>query len=266
MTHPLDGVRLKIIRAQEHLDALDRENKAYMDSDSYEIVYERDGERSRHVYRFHVRQPPPLRLSILMGDCLYNLRSGLDHLAWQLVLLNDGTPTTRTDFPIFKDEPVFREHKKNKRAPTGVVGGVSQQAAALIERLQPYNRTDGPPEGHPHWVLHHLNNVDKHRRLSLIALGSTNTQTTLTNAAGHPIMALQLLDHPQGAGPVDDGAEIGVFPILGNPEMKVQFQAGAFVALNEATMPNHRPIGYVIEDSLEFVRDVVIPGFEPFFD
>jgi hypothetical protein len=200
-----------------------------------------------------------------MGDCLHNLRSSLDHLAWQLVLADGGTPTTRTDFPIFKCEGLFREHKKSKKAPTGVVGGVSQQAAALIESLQPYNRTDGSPEEHPLWVVHHLNIIDKHRRLSLTTLGRTNTQTTLTNAAGHPIFALQLLDHPQGAGPVDDGAEVAAFPILDNPEMKVKVEGAAFVALKEATMPSHRPIGYIIEESLEFVRDVVIPKFESEF-
>ncbi len=266
MTHPLDGTRLKIVRAEEHLDTLDGENRAYMDDQPYEIVHERDEERSSDVYRFHVRQPPPLRLSILMGDCLHNLRSGLNHLAWQLVFADSGTPTTQTDFPIFKAESDFRAHKKRKKAPTGVAGGVSQQAAALIERLQPYNKTDGSPEEHPLWILHYRNNVDKHRRLSLTTLGTSNTQITLTNTAGHPISALQFLDHPRGAGPVDDGTEVGAFPILDNPEMKINMQGTAFVALNEATVPNHRPIGYIVEESLEFVRDVVVPGFEPFFN
>jgi len=146
------------------------------------------------------------------------------------------------------------------------VGGVCEEAAALIETLQPYNRTDGPPEEHPLWVLYNLNNIDKHRYLNLATLGTTNTQTTLTDAAGHPIFAIQLLDHPAGAGPVADGAEIAAFPLLGDPEKRLRMEAGAFVALKEAEHLAHRPVGSVVETSLEFVRDDLIPAFERFFE
>lgn len=265
MSSPLEGVRLKVARAEEHLQTLDEENRAYFEGRPYEIVHERDEERSRHVYRFRVRQTPPLRLSILMGDCLHELRSSLDYLAWQLVLENGGTPTRQTSFPIHKAEEAFREYKRSRRVPTGVAGGVSDEAAALIETLQPYNRTDGPPEGHPLWVLQDLNNIDKHRHLNLATLGTTNTQTTLTNAAGHPIFGMQLLDHPAGAGPVEDGAVIAAFPILDDPDRRLQVQGAAFVALEEAESVAHRPISAVAEASLEFVRDVVIPSFQPLF-
>ncbi|CAN5513249.1 hypothetical protein BH24ACT22_BH24ACT22_14000 [soil metagenome] len=266
MSRSLEGVRLKLNRAAEHLQQLDEENRVYLEGKPYEVIHERDEERSRHVYRFRVRQPPPLRLSILMGDCLHNIRSGLDYLAWQLVLAEGGTPTIKTSFPIFKDEGKFREFKGGRKAPTGVVGGISEEAAAHIETLQPYNRTEGPPEGHALWVLHTLNNIDKHRHLNLTTLGTTNTQTTLTDAAGHPIFAIQLLDQPAGAGPVEDGAEIAAFPILDDHEKKVQMQGAAFVALEEAQALAHSPISSVAEASLEFVRDTVIPAFEPYFD
>src|SRR5215212_3239531 len=110
MSHPLEGVRLKVIRAAEHLQTLDEENRAYFEGKPYEVVHERDEERSRHVYRFHVRQPPPLRLSILVGDCFHNIRSSLDHLAWQLVLADGGTPTKRV-FPSSRTKEVFESSR-----------------------------------------------------------------------------------------------------------------------------------------------------------
>ena len=36
------------------------------------------------------------------GEVAYNLRSGLDHLVWQLVLANGETPDTRPSSRFFK--------------------------------------------------------------------------------------------------------------------------------------------------------------------
>jgi hypothetical protein len=40
--------------------------------------------------------PPVHKWGLVVGDVLHNLRSALDHLAWQLVLANGKSPTSRT--------------------------------------------------------------------------------------------------------------------------------------------------------------------------
>jgi hypothetical protein len=59
-----------------------------------------DSDAWEWVERFQVVREPPLRLGVMFGDCVQNLRSALDHLAWQVTLLDGGTPGDSTQFPI----------------------------------------------------------------------------------------------------------------------------------------------------------------------
>lgn len=83
MGHALDGVKLKVARAAEHLDVLRVECSAYLDSRPYELVRkpQLEGEDSEDLLFWKVHHLPPLRLSVLLGDLLHNLRSSLDHIA-----------------------------------------------------------------------------------------------------------------------------------------------------------------------------------------
>lgn len=103
---------------------------------------------------------------------LYNLRSALDHLAWELVLLSGGTPTKETQFPI-RDTP----HDKNGK-PRPLKSLLSQvkdnTILGLLNECQPY-AGDGteqisPFDAHsqPLWHLKSLNNLDKHRLLLVV--------------------------------------------------------------------------------------------------
>lgn len=58
-----------------------------------------DANTSEWVVRFCVLEAPPLKWGVLIGDVVHNLRSALDHLAWQLVLRNGGESSWRTQFP-----------------------------------------------------------------------------------------------------------------------------------------------------------------------
>jgi hypothetical protein len=70
-----------------------------------------------------VNHPPPLPLSVLLGVFLHNLRSSLDHIAWQLVLDNGGTPVKKTSFQIVL---------KRKGALPKIAGGISAKAATTV--------------------------------------------------------------------------------------------------------------------------------------
>lgn len=71
---------------------------------------------------------------MMTGEVLHNLRSALDHLADALVRANGGTPTEYTAFPISTTGLTRTGNPKN----INVDGGVSPQALALIQCLQPY--------------------------------------------------------------------------------------------------------------------------------
>lgn len=160
-----------------------------------------------------MHHPLPLRLSVLLGELLHNLRSGLDHVAWQLVLANGGTPNKKTSFPVLV---------KRKNAPLQIVGGISTQAAALAGDLQPYNNASGAPEEDPLHVLSTLNNIDKHREFNIAVLNVTDILEAhlLTEDGTGIFMTFQLLSNVGKDKPITDGVIAGRPPFPANPGQK----------------------------------------------
>ena len=57
--------------------------------------------------------------SLILGDLLHNLRSALDHLAWQLVVDGGGTPSQDTNFPVCCSTQVSRVQRSLSGAQPG---------------------------------------------------------------------------------------------------------------------------------------------------
>ncbi len=134
----LHGPRAKLRRAKEHLEALDTAARAFAEREPYAVRRERESQEGWQVAYFHIHEPPPLRLGIILGDFFYNLRSCLDHLAWQLVLLNGGTPGDHTAFPVICKPGNW------KSAGGGALKGVRKDHFDAIEALQPYPTRKDP--------------------------------------------------------------------------------------------------------------------------
>jgi hypothetical protein len=102
--HPLDGVRAKWERLKEQFDQLLTETDTWFNKqpEPHFSVGEFDTEAWEWIERFQIREPPPPRLGVLLGDVLHNLRSALDHLMWQVTVLDGGTPNRSTQFPIIR--------------------------------------------------------------------------------------------------------------------------------------------------------------------
>ncbi len=182
----LEGVWRKIARANVHLQTFGVEERAFLDRKPYRLRVDIDtqssGDMVNEILVVETTDSVPADLSVLIGDVLYNLRSALDHLAWQLVLANQGTPNDKTAFPIFNDRTVIRNGKAVERW-LNIAGGVHRDALALIEESQPYLRTDGPTM-HPLWILNELVNIDKHRLLLVLATVYESIDMTSRGARG----------------------------------------------------------------------------------
>jgi hypothetical protein len=80
---------------------------------------------------------------------------------WAMVTKRCPDPAWHVHFPVFHKAP-------NRKAVRNAIGkGVSDEAFAILEALQPYHRV--PPEGHWLAMLHSLNITDKHKLLLVIA-------------------------------------------------------------------------------------------------
>jgi hypothetical protein len=101
---------------------------------------------------------------MILGDAVQNLRSALDHLAQQLYLVGTGGSAGYRDKTSFFIAPKASEYKRHV---SGKVEGMRKDAIDALSALEPYNGG----KGHDFWILHRLNNIDKHR--TIVAAGSS---------------------------------------------------------------------------------------------
>src|SRR5712692_3218619 len=129
-------VRVKIERAKKHLRDLETELIAFRDEHLNVIVSQKDANAGQC-------DRPPIHLPKLpwnavatAGDIVHNLRSALDHLAYQLAVVGIGNPNvepSRTvEFPIAKDAATCEANKARK------VKGMRPEAVRTIDALKPY--------------------------------------------------------------------------------------------------------------------------------
>lgn len=101
--------------------------------------------------------------SLDAGECINNLRSSLDYLAYSLAQLKKDPPDKPSQlyFPICFSESEFSQKVQ------GCLQQLPNEASMLIKQIQPYQRDGSPENGSPDTdtllLLRDLNNSDKHR-------------------------------------------------------------------------------------------------------
>lgn len=162
--HPLDGARLKLARAEEHIRELEQGIRVYLDTHPYE--FGRSCETHGHVVPVQLRAIPPAHLCAMVGDCLSNLRASVDLIFWTLALETGPKDPDRERifFPIFSNEQKFQA------AVPGFARYVSPEAADLIEDVQPFRTRNAALA-----VLRTLSNKDRHGFLALTVRGRVTT-------------------------------------------------------------------------------------------
>jgi hypothetical protein len=100
MATDLSGVMLKIERADAHLAELKDSIEDAHNASGEHFACEVDSQSGEYVYRAHGLPEIDPKWSLIVGELLYNLRSALDHLAWQLVKLDGRKPGKHTQFPV----------------------------------------------------------------------------------------------------------------------------------------------------------------------
>lgn len=154
-------VGVKVKRAKKHLAEFDRLASEFQGKDAQIAVIENFNPEAR--FQFSGRAPDirtypvaPFEILAVAGDVIQNLRSALDHLAFQLAEVN-GHGSDQTAFPIGKSAQDYESIKTRK------VNGISSTAVELIDSLKPYKGGNDAL-----WRLHYLSNLDKHRFLLTI--------------------------------------------------------------------------------------------------
>src|ERR1039458_2644244 len=187
----LRGVRAKLDRANEHSLELQVAIGSVFDTDQEFFRTEVDSTGLRYKIYSTAIPTVDLRWSVIVGDLLTNLRAALDHLAYQLVILDDGKPHDhKTHFPIL--ESAYNK-QGTERLPVINPGIRRPDIQALIEEVQPYKRGEGnSAKQHQLWALNKLVNVDKHRLLLVVkvVLDEGNVYWGSTPEIGSPKVCL----------------------------------------------------------------------------
>jgi hypothetical protein len=164
----------KLARANEHIDQFERETRSLVNPNSYNVIVETDSSTGNENWYFKSSTPVvPLRLSAIAGDTLFNLRSALDQIVWQLVLANNGEPSRNNCFPIFIAHEFDRRIKKNSS-----LKGVSKAAVQIIKECQPK-----PGYNWELLFLPKLNDIDKHRRLHMCVVYIKSATATFDDSS-----------------------------------------------------------------------------------
>lgn len=254
--HPLAGVIEKLRRADVHIISLYREIRSYTDTCPYTVAAHRDLGDSKAGFTFHITKEPPLFLSTIVGDAAHNLRCALDYLACELTILNGGTPTRRTQFPIaLSSEDDFL----NLAVTLGKLNTVSKKAIAIISAVQPYRLDDNKRTTHPLWLLAKLSNMDKHHMLALCAIGGFSV-----GAFVHPDGRIFISEFKDGL--IHDGAVVASFPVdLFHEKIKTKLDITTHITFRDESFGNLEVLN-VAQGIREFIGHFILPAFEPFFD
>ena len=233
MVADLTGVNLKLERAKCHLAHLEKAINARVNKDIYRFELNPDSQSGKHILAAHdvPTVDPQWRLQI--GEILFNLRSCLDHLAWQLVILDGGKPGGYTQFPI-RETPFS---KAGNLTATQIVPEIKcAQILEALEEVQPYygpGRTPHPYTQGPLWQVHKLNNIDKHRLLLMILVALDEGQMWWGEKTGGGSPDFGLCH-----GPVTEGSPVAWFD-FGGEEPPEGFNAhpALRVSLTEPEVP-----------------------------
>jgi hypothetical protein len=158
----MEGSALKVERAKEHLEQLEAEATAFLAREPYAVVAEEEPASGDKVWRVKVKEQPPQKWGVLIGEAVHALRSALDLMVCALVERNGQQVTDQSGFPIVPSEG-------DLKAALPKILGVSPPAADMIRGFRPYKGGDEQL-----WMLHRLDIADKHRLLIVVGAAHRN--------------------------------------------------------------------------------------------
>ena len=252
MTISLNGCRAKVARAKEHKEIL----KDYLretfstDKNRIGVGVRFDANTSEHVT--YISRVPDLGdhfeyIALIVGDILQNLRSALDHLAWQLALWHTNgniKKPRRVQFPIIDNPQDF------PKARNDALAEIYPAHQTIIERFQPYKGIDGVLLG----LLNGLCTVDKHRLVIPIMIRPADIET----GAGVARNLIEVGKFPYTSAvtlmayPIELGAEImrvRVAQRMLEPDVEIWGAFTPTIAFSEA-----RPV----LDTIDYIASAVI--------
>lgn len=280
---------LKFQRAGTHLKEIEGFGNAWCGGNHHSIRSERDG--NGDLTFLASADPVPLDFGLLIGECLHNLRSGLDNLAYSLAVAY--TKPLPEDFAESSEFPIFGDRDKQGNVGVGAarfnettqrgdptrgsglykIRGWPRGAQAIVEGLQPYHRGNAF-EQDPLWVLHELDRVNKHRLLhscvaaseaTTVDFGKSNVATITARVPG-VLGAIQSLGGPIEADtPIFRLVRLDPQPRDRSKPMNMEIQPALHIAFASGTpVVELKPVYAALAAVHTYVIGTVLPALVPY--
>jgi hypothetical protein len=133
----LRQVTLKVERPKCHIADLERETRAFLESNPYRVGTKRDPDSRKLIHYVTSVEASPERLPLIAGDALQNLMSALDHLAYQLVCSDTDDRPANPNWICFPIQDTAAKYETKK---SGKIQGARQETykeGELREFVQP---------------------------------------------------------------------------------------------------------------------------------
>jgi len=109
----MESVDAKMVRAKEHLDTLHAEAGVFFESTKRNFILKSNGQEAWIVHYIE-GSIPPIRLGVLLGECVFDIRSALDNLVCGLIRTADSDTYSRL-YETFLEE---YDHALRRRSGT----------------------------------------------------------------------------------------------------------------------------------------------------
>jgi hypothetical protein len=241
---------LKLYRALAQVNSLEVDMDRWIQEHPVGLATQFQPDIGTHIVWPAQIPTPPEAFGLPIGECVHNLRSALDNLIYTLVVSGLIGPVPermvrKCEFPIFGPAP------PNAKEWAAKVGNIPSAAQAIIDELQPYKRGDDF-RAEALWILHELDNWDKHRTIHPTTLSATEAipgQTTNANVS-------EVVFVPQNLKLGTQVLQYQATPIDPDAKMEVNFTVMYFISFDQASPGLGRPV----IPTLRWLHDYIVRG------
>jgi hypothetical protein len=248
----LEGPVIKLARAESQFHVLQQQIEAIWHPEEPWPVRP-EAHRGGLEYRFYLGELPGIEpaWALMAGEIMFNLRSALDHLVWELHVRHyrgrsiPPKVEIASQFPIFDTADKWRERGRRRIKP------LSKRDQRAIHFLQPYVRRNDKWSRTRRALndLNELHNIDKHRQLHLVA----GTQ----RHAGAPYRPKQFgFDFQPVFGPVESHCHIDTWTFT-EPPPELKDHEGAYLEVVLEQPPYERNLVMLLSDLIGGVTTVL---------
>jgi hypothetical protein len=157
---PFSGSRLKLKRANHHINQLNTVLNDFRKLRPYRLVVEGDREPTTyHALTLRVRKNLPEPVPLIIGDAIHNLRSALDHALCDAIRKRGGKISKQTQFPIIEGDDLEGAIKNR---------GVDQAGPEILDVVRDLKPSKAG--NRELWMVHDFDIDDKHKLLLPVAM------------------------------------------------------------------------------------------------